>query len=214
MQLAKLLAPFMPFLAEDLYQRLPIEDKKESVHLEDWPTTGVAASSILDNMDIARKVVEVALNIRAQHNLKVRQPLLALTFQLGAKHPALQEDVLAIIRDEVNVKVVAYDEELNVSVENNQDLRKGEAGGVLVALDIKLTQELKEEGELRDIIRLVQEARKKNNFIPQDMGVVTVTGSTAMTAAVKKYEDILKKTVGASRVTYNEGDTGVEIRKA
>ena len=214
MQLSKLLAPFMPFLAEDLYRRLPIEDKKESVHLEDWPTTGVAASSILDNMDVARKVVEVALFIRAQNNLKVRQPLAALTFQLGAKHPLLTEEILAIIRDEVNVKGVAHDEELKVSVENDTNLKMGESGGVSVALNVLLTPELKEEGELRDIIRLAQEARKQNNFIPQDMGVVTVTGPAAVIAAVKKYEDILKKTVGASGVTYNEGDTSVEIRKA
>ncbi len=214
MQLSKLLAPFMPFLAEDLYQRLPIVEKKESVHLEVWPQTGVAASSILDNMDVARKVVEVALNIRAQHNLKVRQPLATLTFQLGAKHTVLSEDVLAIIRDEVNVKSVIYDEELNVSVENDPHLRKAESGGVSVAVDIVLTPELREEGELRDIIRLVQEARKKNDFVPQDIGLVHVTGPTTTTAAVKKFEELFKKTVGASRITYSEGEIKVEITKA
>ncbi len=204
MQLAKLLAPFMPFLAEDLYRRLPIADKKESVHLEDWPATGVAASSILDNMDVARKVVEVALNIRAQHNLKVRQPLAVLTFQLGAKHPSLAEDILDIIRDEVNVKTVAYDEELNVSVENDPNLRKGESGGVLVALDVTLTPDLKNEGMLRDFLRNIQEKRKKLDLVPSDKITLTISGDAALIDLVTKNRSELEKLANVAEVALGE----------
>lgn len=203
LQLSKLLAPFMPFLAEDLYQRLPIEGKKESVHLEDWSEVGVAASSILDNMDVARKVVEVALFIRAQNNLKVRQPLSALTYQLPAKHPPLSEEVLAIIRDEVNVKTVAYDEEIKVTAENDLNLKMIEAGGVSVALDIALTDELREEGMFRDVVRTIQEKRKKLDLVPSDRILLTLGGDKDAITLVTKYASELEKL--ANVATIEEG---------
>ena len=198
----------MPFLAEDLYLRLPTADKKESVHLEEWPSIGVAASSILDNMDVARKVVELALFIRAQQNLKVRQPLVALTFQLGAKRPMLTEEVLAIIRDEVNVKTVSYDEEIRVSVENDEHLKIGESGDIIVALDTSLTPELKAEGMLRDIIRLIQEQRKHDNLVPDDKIALIYKGDPALEEIIEQNKAELQKIANISVFDRSTPDGG------
>ena len=186
-QLARLIAPIMPFLAEDIYQQLNIDDKKESVHLESWPETGVAASNILEEMESARRIVTQALEIRAKAGIKIRQPLARLIA------PKISPELSAIIADEVNVKEVVVGDE--------------------IILDTAITPELKQEGDVRDIIRLVQEERKKNNFIPEDRGAVILTATSSTISSVQKHEEVFKKTVGAVSVVYNEGETSVAITK-
>lgn len=202
-QFARLIAPFMPFLAEDLYQRLSVEEKKESVHLEDWPAIGVVASTVLEQMDVARKIVEVALAVRAQSGIKVRQPISELSYKLGVNEGTLSEDILSIIREEVNVKKVIFDEEINVTVENNHDLKMIESGGVSVALNTALTPELKEEGELRDLIRTIQDLRKKSGLLPSDRITLILPNDQAQLA--EKHHNELMHTVGA--VSYASGET-------
>lgn len=198
-QFSRLIAPFMPFLAEDLYQRLAVEAKMESVHLEDWPEIGVVASTVLEQMDVARKIVEVALAVRAQSGIKVRQPLSELSYKLGAQDAVQSEDILSIIKEEVNVKKVTFDEEINVTVENNSDLKLIQSGSVSVALNTTLTPELKEEGELRDLIRTIQDLRKKAGFEPSDRIVLTITDTQLPIA--QKYQAELLSAIGATSYT-------------
>ena len=137
--LALILAPFVPFLAEELWQNMM---GGESVHLQDWPEAGKIDQKVLDEMSACREVITAGLALRMDRNdefgqIKVRQPLAKLTYA-GDK---LDEFYEAIIAEEVNVKEVMYGKEL--------------------ALDKKLTPELEEEGFVRELIRFVQSARKK-----------------------------------------------------
>ncbi len=159
LQVSKLLAPFMPFLAEDLYQRLSIAGKKESVHLEVWPPMGVSPHTVLEEMEAARRIVSLALELRAKAGIKVRQPLARLTA------PKLPDALKTIIIDEVNVKEFVEGEE--------------------VLLDTTITPELKEEGEVRDLIRSIQDLRKKAGFSPSDR--IGVTADTLQVALLEKY---------------------------
>ncbi len=155
-ELAKLIAPFMPFLAEDIYSRLKGDKDKESVHLTDWPLAkrsifsffNSGSKKLLKDMEDTREIVSLALEVRQRANIKVRQPLK----ELRIKNQELGEEYLELIRDEVNVKEVVPDRRLD-----------GE-----ILLDTNLTTELMEEGKLRDLIRMVQEWRKENNLKPQD----------------------------------------------
>lgn len=169
-QFSRLIAPLMPFLAEDLYLRLPIEGKKESVHLESWPDIGVAASSILSDMEETRRVVTLALEARAKAGIKVRQPLAYL------EAPKLSKELAEIVADEVNVK----------------EIREGKE----VKLDTTITPELKEEGDLRDLIRTVQDLRKKADLRPSDRVTLTVTKDHE--AVARKFESELLSAVGAA----------------
>ena len=137
--LALILAPFVPFLAEELWQNMM---GGESVHLQDWPEAGKTDQKVLDEMSACREVITAGLALRMDRNdefgqIKVRQPLAKLTYA-GDK---LDEFYEAIIAEEVNVKEVMHGKEL--------------------ALDKKLTPELEEEGFVRELIRFVQSARKK-----------------------------------------------------
>ena len=138
--LAKLLAPFAPFLAEELYQKMT--GSEGSVHLLDWPEAGEIDEGVLAQMAQTRELIATGLALRMQRSeteqqIKVRQPLAKLVYT-GEKLPEFYEQM---ILDEVNVK----------AVEN------GEA----MALDKTLTEELLAEGYARELVRVIQAARKK-----------------------------------------------------
>ena len=145
--LAKILAPFTPFLAEELYQKMTgagvvNSEIPESVHLLDWPEAGVIDEVVLTQMAKTREIITAGLAERmkkteTEAQIKVRQPLAKLVYA-GEKLDDFYEQ---IIMEEVNVKSVEHGEAL--------------------ALDKTLTPELLEEGKIRELIRFVQAARKK-----------------------------------------------------
>src|ERR1035437_6416969 len=141
-EFSKLIAPFMPFLAEDIYQRLKTKDSKESVHLESWPE--VTAEHVGDvvaikHMNEVRRLTTLALEARAKSGIKVRQPLTSITIK-GDSLVGLSgyTDILA---DEVNVKKIVFDEKIESEV----------------TLDTEITDELKLEGAARELMRAIKE---------------------------------------------------------
>lgn len=145
--LAKILAPFTPFLAEELYQKMTgagvvNSEIPESVHLLDWPEAGVIDEAVLTQMAKTREIITAGLAERmkkteTEAQIKVRQPLAKLVYA-GEKLDDFYEQ---IIMEEVNVKSVEHGEAL--------------------VLNKTLTPELLEEGKIRELIRFVQAARKK-----------------------------------------------------
>jgi len=154
--LSKLIAPVMPFIAEDIYQKLRKEGKSESVHLCEWPTVEKSIfdifkksdKKILEDMTEVRRLVSLALEARAKANIKVRQPLRNL--KIKNQNVKLGQEYLKIIKDEINVKEVVADKNITEEVE----------------LDTTLTPELLEEGNIRDVIRSIQEWRKVKGLQP------------------------------------------------
>ncbi len=180
--LSKLLAPFAPFAAEELYQRLKNENDKESVHLESWPEVkkkfslfGSGDKNIVEDMEEVRRVVSLALEARSKANIKIRQPLQ----ELRIKNNELGSEYLDLIKDEINVKNVIADKNLAEEV----------------LLDIKLTPELEEEGRVREFIRNLQEMRKEKNLKPGDKMEYGVTDDIEL---IKKYQSTVE---GATNTT-------------
>ena len=141
---SKLIAPFTPFLAEELYQKLTTDytDPLNSVHLTDWPESGEVDVAVVENMDHTREIIREGLALRmnksdTEDQIKIRQPLSKFTYA-GDKLDTFYEKM---IEDELNVKKVVH--------------------GKKTALDKTLTEELKQEGSARELIRIVQSARKK-----------------------------------------------------
>lgn len=154
--LAKLSAPITPFIAENIYRNLTGE---KSVHLADWPIVDSERKNeaVAENMRIVRKIVELSHAMRKNHSLKLRQPLSALTvFQCPAR---LEDGFIRLLKDETNVKNVIF---------------KNGKGSLEVDLDTKLTPELLQEGEARDIIRQIQAKRRELGFNKEDKVVVTL----------------------------------------
>ena len=145
--LSQLLAPFTPFLSEELYQK--ITGKESSVHLLPWPSAGKIDQAVLDHMARTREIITEALALRMQKSeheaqVKVRQPLSQLIYP-GDQLPSFYEQ---IIIDEVNVKKVEQGAELS--------------------LDKTITPELEREGLARELIRAIQATRKHAGLAPGD----------------------------------------------
>jgi len=161
-QLAMTIAPFTPFLAEELYQKLT---GGESVHLLDWPKVGHINELVVADMETVREYVNLGLSIRAKERQKVRQPLASVTV------PRLGEfvDFEDILTDELNVKKVIV-------------------GGEL-ALNLTITPELKQEGLMREVIRYVQAARKSAGLNVDDrIKLSLVTASDDLKSAIVKHQ--------------------------
>jgi isoleucyl-tRNA synthetase len=191
--LSKLMAPFVPFMAEHIYQHIRTEIAglsstsailmPESVHLADWPTLPPVDHALIEAMTVARKLVETGLAIRSKAGVKVRQPLALFTYSAESiGDVAITPGLIQIMKEELNVKEVQLGSE--------------------IFLDTNLTEELREEGIVRDIIRGVQEARKNAGLVPSDSISVTVFASTAVSEILKKNEEMLKKPIQAVSVTY------------
>lgn len=195
--LVKLMAPFAPLAAEDIYLKLKNENDEESVHLTKWPTKhfdllskiGLGGDSkIIEAMEQVRSVVTLGLEARQKAGLKVRQPLA----KLEVKNFTLGGEFVDLIKDEINVKEVV--ENKNIETE--------------VLLDINITEELKEEGSYRELVRALQDMRKKIGLTPSDVVAVSFDTNEAGKNLVEKFEIDMKKTVMASSIDFkkNEGE--------
>ena len=109
---AKLMAPFAPFISEEIFRNLSARSTEaESVHLADWPSVNESFidDSLLDDMAVLLKVVELGRSARAESGLKVRQPLAELLVHVpGAAEERGLNRFLDEVRDELNVKTVKF----------------------------------------------------------------------------------------------------------
>jgi len=160
---AKLISPIIPFFAEKMYQELKTDNMPESIHLCLWPEAMNQTDLDLEQMmDEARNIVELALSERAAKGIKVRQPLQKLKIKDQKLKIRNSDEMLDLIKDEVNVKEITFSDKVKGDVE----------------LDINVTLKLKEEGLVRDIIRFVQDMRKIGGLKPNDEIVISFSMSS------------------------------------
>ncbi|HEY9287252.1 MAG TPA: isoleucine--tRNA ligase [Candidatus Dormibacteraeota bacterium] len=147
----QMLAPFMPFVTETIYRNLAAgkNGMPDSVHLSDWPSAGTewADDGLRNEMSRVRRLVANGLAARNAANIKVRQPLREIVIGGVPLRPELE----SILLEELNIKRARY---------------SGEDGEV--RLDTEISEELRLEGLGRDIVRTIQELRKKCGFSVDD----------------------------------------------
>lgn len=152
--LSKLLAPFTPFLSETIYCNLT---KGESVHLADWPSTrSQIDKDLLYNMQKVRDVVEKVHSERKELALPVRQPLASIIV-FYPHNEQLWSWGMKLLSDELNIKKIDF--MWYEKVEKDKKLKKFFGKGFY--LDTKITKELEEEAGVRDLVRKIQDERKR-----------------------------------------------------
>ena len=182
-RLSYMLAPFTPFLAEELYHNLTGDN--ESIHLKDWLPAGEIDNSMLRDMNALRTAVNDGLSKRASEGIKVRQPLASVKLinTISQDTPAeVAQFLIDIAKDELNVK----------SVEIVTD-SESESAQPSVVYDLTITPELKREGLMREIVRHVQSARKQAGLQIDDRIVLSISSDDSeISQAVDAFADVIK----------------------
>ncbi|RDU37884.1 isoleucine--tRNA ligase [Neobacillus piezotolerans] len=273
--LSRLLAPFVPYLSEDIHLKL----HQESVHLQDYPQADLSMidQELEEDMQAVLKIVELGRSIRNAGNLKVKQPLKQLiVWRKDSGHRL--DAYTGIIKDELNVKEVVFTDDLSryessviklnfktagaafgklvneVKAYVNQlsNFEKGfllengqlkiEVNGqtvtlnkehvhvdhvvalgfeiacdqqMKVLLDVKLTPELLEEGHVRDLIRAIQDTRKKLDLPVEKYIGVTVEASESSKEILQRFEALIKENVLVREISYcplSESGNSFEVK--
>ena len=193
-EFSKCIAPVMPFIAEEIFQVTRHEADAKSVHLCEWPKAGNVKTELNDEMAKVRAVASEALMLRQKSGIKVRQPLAKL-FITGQ----LSNELADIVQDEVNVKEVVGDQSE-------------------MSLDTVLTPELVKEGDIRDFMRALADARKEKELTQKDVISISVSENARPvlegvvlpgTASISFREltgETYKATLSIGEVTFNLHD--------
>jgi isoleucyl-tRNA synthetase len=193
--ISQLLAPFTPFIAEDIWRKLKSDTDVESVHLTEWPKNEKIITDkelqIISQMSRAREIVTLGLEARQKANIKVRQPL----HELVIRDYGLGEEYSEIIKDELNIKNISTD----ISIENE------------VKLNTHITEELRIEGQYRELVRAIQDMRKKAGLNPNDVINLSIETNVDGQELINKFKNEILKTVGASEIKISENN-GTEIK--
>jgi isoleucyl-tRNA synthetase len=186
LNLSKLIAPFMPFIAENIWQKVTkndFKDSEKSVHLESWPSFEFNEKNkeVLEKMSIVRQVVELGLAKRDEAKIKVRQMLSQAIVSGPASKNINDQNYLDLIKDELNVQNVKWQE-----VADNDNLS--------VELDLEITPELKQEGLKRDLVRLINMLRKDYDFSVNDQAKIYLSGvNTEIKSLIDSNGESIKK---------------------
>ena len=192
--MSRLIAPFMPFLAERIHRNLtghevgdPLPGAPDSVHLTDYPAADPSWShqELVQEMARLRRLVEDGLAARELAGIGVRQPLRSATVS-GRE---LSEELEAIFADELNVKAVIWTR-----------AKGGEHEGV--TLDTVVTEELRLEGLVRDVSRKVNELRRQAGLALDDRIRLLVQADGEIRRAIETHRDHLMAEVLATEISF------------
>ncbi|MGC9046576.1 MAG: class I tRNA ligase family protein [Minisyncoccia bacterium] len=196
LEFSKLIAPFMPFFAESLYQTFD-HKKSLSVHLENWPKVNklFIDDDLLFAMNLIQKIASNVLAKRSEAGIKLRQPLgnLQLNVNLFKDIKLTTEDfdsLIQILSEEINVKDI--------------DIKKDLAEEFI--LDTRITHELLEEGIFRDLVRIIQDFRQDSGLQFKDNIDLMIEGSEEIQHIINKFEKKLKNEVNAKNIELKKGE--------
>ncbi|MBP7992348.1 MAG: class I tRNA ligase family protein, partial [Candidatus Magasanikbacteria bacterium] len=190
--LSKVMAPFTPFVAEKVYQE--ISGSTESVHLEMWPEPNekLVNSTVLEQMEVVRKVVEMGLSLRSEAGVKVRQVLGEFYFT-GTD---LSPELCVIVAEELNIK------EVKLGTAEGQNFVTKTEGPLIVSLNTEITKALQKEGLSREFIRTINQVRKDSGLTIQDrISIFYHTDSEELKQALYDYESDILSAVLANSLT-------------
>jgi isoleucyl-tRNA synthetase len=191
--LALVMAPVMPFFAEEIYQQVKSEDGAESVHLCVWPKVNKKKidKDLEEKMTEIRNIVNLALAERIAKGIKVKQPLAVLKIKHDHAKIAKDQGLLGLIKDEVNIKEIIFDSNIEKEVE----------------LNTNITEELKMEGIKREILRTGMEIRKGLGLSRHH--IVNLSGTTFVLS--DNIQDELRKNFEAIEFVNSEPPKGPDI---
>ena len=214
-ELAKLMAPFTPFMSEEIYRNLTGEI---SVHLAEFPVAdeSLIEEKLNEKMEKVRDVISLGLQLRAQAKIKVRQPLaeIQILIQTLEKGQKMGEEFDNMIKEELNVKnVTIIYQQPDYARENEKGGKwvEGEIKGLHLFLDTEITPQLKLEGQAREIVRFIQEMRKQAGYEVENHIKVQYAGMDEIFGEEKLSDLIARETLADS--IEKGGGEGFDLKK-
>lgn len=205
----KLMAPFAPFITDYMYRELvvgKIEGAMESIHLTDYPEVDRAFveqyARLSSEMAIVRKICEMGHTIRVNNSIKVRQPLSELYVQsTNEVVPVASQWMSYLIQNELNIKDVL--DKANINETETLKTVEDTVLKVKIGIETKLTDELRDEGFVRELTRSLQAQRKKMGL--QQGEIITIKlkiDDDGLMQTVERNLEPIKKTVNASKIEF------------
>jgi isoleucyl-tRNA synthetase len=214
---AKLLAPFAPFLAEEMYQNLvcgSFPEEPESVHLALWPQAdkSLVDEQLMADTRLVMRIASLGRNARSKAGIKVRQPLQRVLVK--PRYPAEREGLERLspqILDELNVKelaVVGDEAELQ-----GEGLALAAEGGYAVALVTTITPALADEGLARDLVHRLQTMRKNAGFDIADYIVTYYQGGEELCRIMQAHSDYIRQETLSRELIDGSPSTGAYVEE-
>jgi isoleucyl-tRNA synthetase len=150
-----------------------------------------------------RRIASLVLEARQKAGIKVRQPIASLKIKNQKSKIKNNKSLLEILADEINVKQIVFDGKINPP------------DGGEVELDTKITPELKAEGRLRELVRIIQDLRKEAGYQPKDKIYLWLEAPKEIESAINKYLDDFKEKIGAKNIEFRRADkfdAGIETK--
>lgn len=196
--LSKLLAPFTPFVAEEIYQNLVRSidpEAAESVHLTDYPSAQLSEidRDLIDATSLAMLVCSLGRAARAKAGIKVRQPLSKAV--IGVRSEMERQFIRKLdyqILDELNVKEIEFSSDAAVFADKTGFALAAE-GSCWVAVATELSPDLEAEGISREIVRRLQTMRRAAGFEVTDTIVTYYQGDDFIYRVVIEFADYIKQ---------------------
>lgn len=192
--LSLVIAPAMPFFAETLYKATKGEIMPESVHLYNWPLVNRKKinNEAEEQMNEVRFIVNLALSERTAKAIKVKQPLASIKIKNIKSKIQNKEELLGLIKDEVNIKEIIFDSNIEKGIE----------------LDTNITEDLKNEGVVREVVRFVQENRKETGLKPTDEILAYFSGDEKLLSIIEDNKQVIIKEIRAKEIIFESSSRG------
>jgi len=203
------MAPFTPFIAEELYRNLVgsvSSEAPESVHLTDFPVADTAEidEQLMADTRLVMKVSSLGRAVRSQAGIKVRQPLQKLLIRVssGSQKKGLKS-LASQVLEEVNVKEISIVDDMPVT-----EWPVTTEGDLTLMLDTDITPELATEGMAREIVHRLQTMRRSAGFDIADHIVTCYQGDAYVAQVMTDFTDYIKQETLSQRLVEGVAEEG------
>ena len=214
--LSKLIAPFIPFLSENIYQSIKTQNMPESVHLCDYPEVdnNIIDEKLEDVMDRVKEIVELGRTLRGQVGIKIRYPMKKAIIICSEDTENAIEPLTGLIKEEINVKDVVFSRDKREFQEqiNNKNFVSGEIEDGFLLLDTVQTPELIAEGLSREIVRRIQSMRKNLDLEIEDRIITKVSIDSESKKMLEKWKEYIAEETRSKEILFVEQPDGELVK--